>query len=135
MKAFQLPLRVYYEDTDAAGVVYYAHYLNFMERTRTEWLRQLGIEQTELKQQAGLVFVVRQILVDYLKPASFNDMLSVTTELKQLGKAKMRLAQTVLRQTDLLCTATVKIGAVDINTLKPRPFPATLYQELLKVAP
>ncbi|MDY6993654.1 MAG: tol-pal system-associated acyl-CoA thioesterase [Pseudomonadota bacterium] len=135
MQAFQWPLRVYYEDTDAAGVVYYANYLKFMERARTEWLRQLGFEQTHLRQQEHVVFVVRTIAVDYLKPALLNDLLSITSELNQLGKAKMSLTQAVLRQADPLCTATVKVGAVDIQTLKPRPFPLKLYQALVNMAP
>lgn len=135
MQTFQWPLRVYYEDTDAAGVVYYANYLKFMERARTEWLRHLGIEQTQLRQQERLVFVVRHISVDYLKPSLFNDLLSITSELNQLGKAKMYLTQAVLRQAEQLCTATVKVGAVDIQTLKPCPFPLKLYQTLINVAP
>lgn len=126
MNEFTWPIRIYHEDTDAGGVVYYANYLKFMERARTEWLRQLGIEQTQLKQQHQVIFVVRQVTVDYLKPAWFNDLLQVITHINHLGKASMTMTQTILRQHEALCTATIKIALVNLVNLRPQPFPTEL---------
>ena len=98
-------LRVYYEDTDLAGIVYYANYLKFIERGRSEWVRQLGIDQVALKADHGLVFVVRRIEADYLRPARFDDQLTVTTECLGLGGARISLRQQVLRGDLVLFTA------------------------------
>src|SRR3970040_1078279 len=88
---FSWPVRVYYEDTDLGGVVYYANYLKFMERARTEWLRALGFEQTTLAREHGVVFVVSSLTIDYLQPAAFNDELAVTVELEKLGAGQIVL--------------------------------------------
>ena len=93
---FVWPVRVYWEDTDAGGVVYYANYLKFMERARSEWLRSLGVEQTVLAEQDGLVFVVRQVAVDYLKPARFDDALAVVCALAELNKASLTMSQRII---------------------------------------
>ena len=128
MSEFVWPIRVYYEDTDAGGFVYHTNYLKFMERARTEWLRDLGFEQTQLKQQYNLVFVVRQLSIDYLKPALFNDLLHVTSKLT-IGKASMIFTQQVLREADILCRAVVKIAAINLVKQRPQPIPP----EILKV--
>jgi acyl-CoA thioester hydrolase len=128
---FHLPIRVYYEDTDAGGVVYHANYLCFMERTRTEWLRQLGFEQDELIKTEGLVFAVRGMTIEYLKPARFNELLDVSVTITELRGASLRAQQDVRNQSgEILCQADVRIACVDANTLKPRPIPKTLFPEL-----
>lgn len=100
-------LRVYYEDTDLAGIVYYANYLRFIERARTEWVRQLGVDQVRLKADSGLVFVVRRIEADYLRPARFDDMLQVDTRLTAMTGARLHLVQDVLRGEERLFAAQV----------------------------
>jgi acyl-CoA thioester hydrolase len=101
------PVRVYYEDTDLAGIVYYANYLRFIERARTEWVRGLGVDQTALKARHGIVFAVRKVDADYLKPAKFDDELQVTTELTSLGGARIALCQEVWRGAERLFTAQI----------------------------
>ena len=123
---FSWPVRVYYEDTDAAGVVYYANYLRFMERARTEWLRAMGFEQTELAETAGIAFVVRTAAIDYLKPARFNDGLQVTVELIKVGAGQIDVAQRVLRGEALLARATIKVICVQLRTMRPVRMPRPL---------
>jgi acyl-CoA thioester hydrolase len=123
---FIWPVRVYYEDTDAGGVVYYANYLKFTERARTEWLRALGFEQTELAEQHGVIFLVRSVAVDYLKPARFNDGLQVTVELIKVGAGQIDLAQRILRNDELLATATVKVVCVGLTSMRPVRMPQPL---------
>jgi len=120
---FKWPVRVYYEDTDLGGVVYYANYLKFMERARTEWLRALGFEQTALARDHGVVFVVRSLAIDYLKPAAFNDELTVTVELESLGAAQIVVKQTVARAGQALAAASVRIGCVNTATFRPARIP------------
>lgn len=108
-----LSVRVYYEDTDLAGIVYYANYLKFIERGRSEWLRALGIDQVALKQDSGHVFAVRRIEADYLRPARFDDLLSVETALAQATAARIVLDQTVRRGADLLFAAQVTLACLD----------------------
>lgn len=100
-------MRVYYEDTDLAGIVYYANYLKFIERGRTEWVRAIGVDQGALKRAEGIVFAVRRVEADYLKPARFDDLLTVTTRLLDLGGARIELAQEVLRGEERLFAARV----------------------------
>ena len=123
---FAWPVRVYYEDTDAGGVVYYANYLKFTERARTEWLRALGFEQTDLAEHHGVVFVVRSCTVDYLKPARFNDELRVTVELIKVGAGQIDLVQRVLRGDEVLATVTVKVACVGLRTMRPTRIPQPL---------
>ena len=131
---FEWPLRVYYEDTDAGGIVYYANYLKFLERARTEWLRSLGIEQdTWLAHQIG--FVVRQVQMDLVAPARFNDELSVTVVVERLGKASVVFAQQVLRKDGLLlCQAQIKAACVHLGqngeAVKAVPMPAEIFEVL-----
>lgn len=128
---FHLPVRVYYEDTDAGGVVYHANYLRFMERARSEWLRQLGFEQDELIKTEGAVFAVRDVTIEYLKPARFNELLDVSVRIDEVRGASIATQQEVRNQAgDILCRANVRIVCVDAGTLKPRPIPQTLLPEL-----
>ena len=123
---------MYYEDTDLGGVVYYANYLKFLERARTEWLRSLGYGQTELAARHGVVFVVRSIALDYLKPARFDDMLEITVALADLGASRIGLAQRVQRADACLVTATVDIACVQTTTFKPVRIPGHLAEKIGK---
>lgn len=105
----RLMLRVYYEDTDLAGLVYYANYLRFIERARSEWVRTLGIDQGRLRAEAGLVFAVRRVVADYLRPARFDDLLTVETRVRAATPAKLVLGQDVLRADERLFSAEVTL--------------------------
>jgi acyl-CoA thioester hydrolase len=113
--AHEFPLRVYYEDTDFGGVVYYANYLKFIERGRSEWLRALGLDQKALKSDLGLVFAVRRVLADYLRPAVFDDALVVRTQLAGIGGARLDLLQEVSRGEELLFTAEVTLVCMSLE--------------------
>ncbi|MBM3392445.1 MAG: tol-pal system-associated acyl-CoA thioesterase [Betaproteobacteria bacterium] len=128
--AFSFPVRVYYEDTDMAGVVYYAGYLRFLERGRTEWLRDLGVEQLGLAQEEGLVFAVRSLNIEYLKPARLDDALAVLTELTLPGRAQVTLRQWIERGGETLVEATVRIACLDTKTMKPTALPAALRKKM-----
>lgn len=126
MDDFFWPVRVYYEDTDAGGVVYYANYLKFMERARTEYLRRYGLEQDVLREQHGILFVVAGVQVDYRRPARFNDLLQVGARLDELGRSRVSFSQQVFRNEaggELLTTGMVRAACVDAETLRPRPIP------------
>lgn len=112
MTPHTLALRVYYEDTDLAGIVYYANYLRFIERARTEWVRGLGIDQGRLRDEAGIVFAVRRVVADYLRPARFDDVLTVETQVRAFTAARVDLVQRVLRDDAVLFTADVTIVAL-----------------------
>ena len=124
--AFDWPIRVYYEDTDAGGVVYHSQYLNFMERARTEWLRHLGFEQTDLRDNLQVLIVVHSLQVAFKKPAKFNDLLTVKSHLTALGNSSWQCAQRVFRGDDLLIDAQVKAAFVHAQTLKPTRIPAAI---------
>jgi acyl-CoA thioester hydrolase len=123
---FCWPVRVYYEDTDSAGVVYYANYLRYFERARTEWLRALGFEQTDIAGQYDVVFVVRSIAVEYLMPARFNDALRILVELGSVGASQITMTQRVLRDNDMLTEAQVRLACVSLSTAKPVRIPKPL---------
>ncbi len=129
---FVWPVRVYYEDTDAGGVVYYANYLKFMERARTEWLRSLGFEQDELRQEYGMIFAVRQVEVGYHRPARFNDALQVEAVVADKGRASLTFHQEVIRASDqtLLCSGEIKMACINVMTMRPTPMPKTLLKEI-----
>lgn len=127
---FHWPVRVYWEDTDAGGVVYYANYLKFLERARSEWLRAAGFEQDQLRDAAGVVFVVRRVEVDYLSPARFNDALDVSVMLKELGRASLSLTQSISRDDTRLVAAQVTLACVDAMRFKPVKIPAPILQAL-----
>lgn len=126
---FEFLQRVYWEDTDAGGVVYYANYLRFMERGRSEWLRRLGVDQRALRAERSLQFVVANVSVDFLRPAQLDDEIVVTAELVSLRGATIYFKQTILRGDLQLIDATVRIACLDSGTLKPRPIPKDLFLE------
>ena len=126
MSTFSIPVRVYYEDTDAGGVVYYANYLRFMERARTEWLREIGFEQDELSQEDGVVFAVRSANLEFVKAARFNDMLQVSVKVTNKGKASVTFDQTIARGDELICHGEVRLACVDALEFKPKPIPAAV---------
>jgi len=131
MQEYCLSVRVYYEDTDCGGVVYYANYLKFMERARTEWLRNVGYEQDELARNWNIIFVVKSVSIEYQRPAHFNDLLNVTAQVKETTRTSITFNQETSRnssENQLLTSAEVKIVCLDINTLRPKAIP----QELLK---
>jgi len=120
---FTWTVRVYYEDTDAGGIVYYANYLKFFERARTEWLRSLGIHQQALLDAESAAFVVRSASVDYLSSARLDDELTLRLSVEKLGRASVQFAQQAWRGDTLLSTANVKVGCVDAQTMRPRSIP------------
>jgi acyl-CoA thioester hydrolase len=128
---FVWPLRVYYEDTDAGGVVYYANYLKFMERARTEWLRRLGFEQDQLMNE-GRIFVVRSLEVDYRSPARFNDALELVNTVTEVGKASLTFDQRVQRAGEdaLLCHGRVKIASLSWPELRPVALPPPIREAI-----
>ena len=129
---FTWPVRVYYEDTDAGGVVYHSNYLNFMERARTEWLRTLGFEQTELKDNLDMIIVVHSLSVGFKRPAYFNDMLEIHCDIVKIGHGSIELAQTITRGGELLINAHVKAAFVNAKTFKPVGIPAHIKQAMLE---
>jgi acyl-CoA thioester hydrolase len=131
-KIFSLPVRVYFQDTDAGGVVYHASYLNFMERARTEWLRTHGYSNAGLMKEFGVVFVVRTIKLDYLKPALLDDLLDVTAQIKDLGRSRLNLVQSVRRGDEVLTEAEVHLVCVSVENFKPASIPEVLSEQLKK---
>ncbi len=125
----RFPLRVYYEDTDAAGVVYYANYLKFMERARTEWLRALGFEQSRLAQEQGIGFVARSVSIDYLKPARLDDMLDVVSTIDAASRAQVVFDQRIERGAETLATSKIQIVSVDPAAGKVRAMPLPIYEK------
>ncbi|WP_027995621.1 YbgC/FadM family acyl-CoA thioesterase [Simplicispira psychrophila] len=136
--AFAFPLRIYWEDTDAGGIVFYANYLKFFERARSEWLRSLGIGQQALREQAGGMFVVTDARLRYLRPARLDDELIVTAQLEQAGRASLTIAQqaflkpanTATAPGTLLSEGSIRIGWVDAATLAPTRIPSSLLEKL-----
>jgi acyl-CoA thioester hydrolase len=129
---FIWPIRVYYEDTDSGGVVYYANYLKYMERARTEWLRSLGFEQDQLIEQDGIVFAVRRVEVDYLSPARFNAALEVRVGIVERKRASITFMQVITDKNSgrTLCSGKVQVTSVDAATFRPRPIPESVLKEL-----
>ena len=131
---FRFALRVYWEDTDAGGVVFYANYLKFFERARTEWLRSLGHEQERIRVETGTMFVVADTAVRYLRPARLDDLLAVTVRVVQAGLAQMTIAQQALRLAPtgeaLLAEGTIRIGCVDAGTFRPQRIPISIVESL-----
>ena len=127
---FRWPIRVYYEDTDAAGIVYYANFLRFFERARTEWLRALGVAQRRLTAESGLQFVVAQADVSFLKPARLDDALVATVAIAERARSFLIFAQELLRADELLARARVKVACVDRSSLAPRRLPDWLIQQM-----
>ncbi|MEN8108689.1 MAG: tol-pal system-associated acyl-CoA thioesterase [Pseudomonadota bacterium] len=133
MAEFEWPVRVYYEDTDTGGVVYYANYLRFMERARTEWLRTLGIEQDALIHDEGILFAVKSVSLEYRRPARFNDLLLVSVQLAERRRASLVFDQAIQRAGDdggPLCSGSVRIACLTVDTLAPQPIPAQILKEI-----
>ena len=145
---FEWPVRVYWEDTDAGGIVFYANYLKFFERARTEWLRHLGIEQQRLRDTVGGMFVVTDTQVRYQRPARLDDLLLVTARVLEAGRASLTIAQSAhlqgatptssiasavasdRSQSTVLCEGTIRIGWVDATSLRPQRIPTTILEAL-----
>jgi tol-pal system-associated acyl-CoA thioesterase len=123
---YSLSVRVYWEDTDGAGIVYYANYLKFLERARTEWLRCLGFDQSALASRFGIVFVVRSIAAEFLRPARLDDQLDVSVSIGELGASVVEMTQTIARRGERLVSADVKLACVRIAALKPARIPPEL---------
>lgn len=123
-------VRVYWEDTDAGGVVFYANYLKFFERARTEWLRSLGVGQQSLREATGALFVVSETRVRYLRPARLDDALEVSVALRQAGRASLHLHQEARRDGELLAEGDIRIGCVDASSFQPRRIPEELDHHL-----
>jgi acyl-CoA thioester hydrolase len=154
---FVWPVRVYYEDTDSGGVVYYANYLKFMERARTEWLRSLGVEQDDLIDRDKVIFAVHSLALDYLQPARFNDLVWVTAAVEKPGRASLVFSQSIVRppsdrrnaptgrldssvyeeliadKAGMLCSGRVKVACLDSASMRPRPIPTQLQAEICRV--
>ena len=127
---FRFELRVYWEDTDAGGVVFYANYLKFFERARTEWLRALGVEQSALRRDEGAIFVVGETRVRYLLPARLDDWLSLSVDVAELGRASLLVDQRCRRGDTLLAEGSIRIGCVDAGTFRPRRIPNPILERL-----
>jgi acyl-CoA thioester hydrolase len=131
--SFEFPVRVYWEDTDAGGIVFYANYLKFFERTRTEWLRHLGIEQHALREATGGMFVVVQTQLTYHKPALLDDLLTVNASMLRKGRSSLVIAQQAWRpgaDPVLLCEGTIRIGWVQASSLRPERIPSSILERL-----
>lgn len=136
--AFQFPVRIYWEDTDAGGIVFYANYLKFFERARTEWLRSLGLGQQQLREQTGGMFVVTDARLRYLRPARLDDQLIVTAQLEEKGRASLTIVQKALLNQEhmnpgdpvLLSEGTIRIGWVDGATMRPARIPGHILEQL-----
>jgi len=131
---FDFPVRVYYEDTDAGGVVYFANYLRFMERARTEWLRRLGFDQSELREGQGILFVVRGVEATYQRPARLDDALTVQSRLASLSRVALRFEQSIVRDGETLVSGSSEVICVGASSLRPARMPEPLMQVLGRVA-
>lgn len=123
-------LRVYYEDTDAGGVVFYVNYIKFFERARTEWLRACGVDQSELAAVSGLIFIVRSTAMDYRSPARLDDTIRIESRIERLGRASVDFAQSAYRGTTLLATGSIRVACVERNAFKPGAIPEPIRQAL-----
>ncbi len=131
---FRWPVRVYYEDTDTGGVVYYANYLRFFERARTEWLRSAGISQQLMSQQENVMFVVKSTAIDYHAPAKLDDQLEVSVAIEKIGRASVNFSQEAWRindtGTELLCSCQIRVGCIDAATLRPAAIPVDVLEKI-----
>ena len=127
---FTWTVRVYYEDTDAGGIVFYANYLKFFERARTEWLRAAGVDQQRLIEREGAAFVVKNANIDYHAPARLDDEITLTLTIEKLGRASVQFAQKAYKGDLLLVEASVKVGCVDIATVRPRSLPGDVADKM-----
>ncbi len=133
INTFTWPVRVYYEDTDAGGIVYHSAYLKFMERARTEWLRDLGFEQ-DILMEHSTAFVVKSVQMEYFMAARFNEMLSISSQVVELKRASLVFKQTVLNASQQpLVQALIKVACIDITTMKPKAIPKNILGEFSRV--
>lgn len=130
MAEFEWSIRVYYEDTDSGGVVYHSNYLNFMERARTEWLRNFGFEQDELITNHQCIFAVHSMQLNFRRPARFNDNLVVRSNIINVSGASFEFDQKIVRDDELLCEATVKVACLDTNRFRPKSIPSFILTEI-----
>ncbi|MCU7834912.1 MAG: tol-pal system-associated acyl-CoA thioesterase [gamma proteobacterium symbiont of Taylorina sp.] len=132
---FIWPVRVYYEDTDSGGVVYHSNYLNFMERARTEWLRSLQLEQDDIIRKYDIMFVVRSLSIDYIKPALFNDALIVKSTIQKLGRASLTFEQFIMRHNDeeILTRGLVKVASLNVTKKRPAAMPKAVYNQFVSL--
>jgi acyl-CoA thioester hydrolase len=134
LSEFHWPLRVYFEDTDTGGVVYYANYLKFFERARSEWLRSAGITQQVLTEQEHIMFVVKNATIDYHLPAKLDDQLEISVRVEKLGKASVNFYQEAWRQTnyarELVCHGRIRVGCVHTVSLRPTPIPSAVLEKI-----
>ncbi|WP_233882681.1 tol-pal system-associated acyl-CoA thioesterase [Paraburkholderia flagellata] len=129
-RGFTWPVRVYYEDTDAGGIVFYANYLKFFERARTEWLRACGVDQRRLAEETGVLFVVRSTALDYRSPARLDDVVTTVSRVEKLGRASVDFLQEAWRDDTLLATGTIRVACVDSTAMRPAPIPAPVHEAL-----
>lgn len=127
---FSVAMRIYWEDTDAAGIVFYANYLKFFERARTEWLRSFGLNQDKLAQEEGLIFVVRRALLDFVRPARLDDMLEITVEPLKLARVYVELAQEARRGAQVLARAEIRVACLNLRDFKPVAMPQSLRESI-----
>jgi len=128
--SFKWGVRIYFEDTDSGGVVYHSNYLKFMERARTEWLRSLNLNQAELKKKDKIMFVVAKVDINYIKPARFNDQLTIETIVDKIGASKVNLTQDIYNNSDLCTSAKVNIACLNSNNFKPQRIPKLIKQKM-----
>jgi acyl-CoA thioester hydrolase len=127
---FDFPLRVYFEDTDAGGVVYHAQYVKFLERARTEWLRYLGFSNSELEKKHKMLFIVSEIAVEFVKPARLDDAINISVGIEQLGRVRITFHQEIRRGEDILVKARVVVASVAAEGFKPIELPAELKKKM-----
>lgn len=127
---FDFPLRVYFEDTDAGGVVYHGRYINFLERARTEWLRYLGFTNSELEKKHKMLFIISELAVEYLKPARLDDAINISVGIEQLGRVRITFHQEIRRGEDILVKARVVVASVTSDSFKPVELPAELKKKM-----
>ena len=134
---FRWPMRVYYEDTDTGGVVYYANYLKFFERARTEWLRSAGIGQQRMTEQENVMFVVKSTAIDYHAPAKLDDSLEVSVTIEKIGRASVNFSQDAWRADGsgavLLCSGQIRVGCIDARSLRPAAIPAAVLEKIRRL--
>jgi len=127
---FRWPVRVYWEDTDAGGIVFYANYLKYFERARTEWLRSLGHAQEAMRAEAGIMFIVTDTSVRYRRPARLDDVLDVTVQVQHAGRAQLTVVQQAWRGTELIAEGSIRIGCVDAGTYRPQRIPFSITRSI-----
>ena len=131
---FEKKERIYYEDTDAGGVVYHANYLKLMERCRSDWLDSIGFSVADLQNNHDIVFAVRKVQMDFLAPARLFDYVTVNCDVLHIGKVKIEISQNIYNQANLLCSATIKLATLERTSFKLSPMPTALYNCLSKVS-